>query len=69
MITTLDMTKKKTKTTTKTKTILKEEEVENGATEYKYYIDSFKAGQTFKLIFALKNSINYIPVHCSFEGI
>ena len=57
------MTKKKTKT--KTKTIYKKEEVEYGATQYKDYIDSFKAGQTFKLIFALKNSINYIPVHCS----
>ena len=52
MITTLDMTKKKTKINTKT--IYKEEEVEYGATQYKDYIDSFKAGQTFKLIFALK---------------
>ena len=67
VITTLDMTNKKIKT--KTKTIQKEEEVEYDATQYMYYIDSFKAGQTFKLIFALKNSINYIPVHCSFEGI
>ena len=28
--------------------------MEYGATQYKDYIDSFKAGQTFKLIFASK---------------